>query len=67
MEDKQPFTPHSNFYKIFVVQITVVIIILAGVLTLKYVSPANYEKIKKFYESTFAVDTTIGEVLAGER
>ncbi len=54
------------FYKAIIVQSVCVLIILSGVVVIKYFFKANFTKIEKFYIDNITADTKISEVLESE-
>lgn len=61
------FVPHNNFHKIVIVQAICVLVLLMGIVLMRYCSKETFERIKEFYEQELLTETTVEEVLGQER
>ncbi len=53
-------------YKVIILQGICVLLILLGVLTIKYFFKGEFGQVQSFYQNYIAVDTDINEVLSDE-
>ncbi len=51
------------FYKVLIIQTICVLVILAGVMTIKYFFKNQFLKVTEFYKENIMADTYIAEVL----
>lgn len=54
------------FYKVLIIQTICVLIILAGVMTIKYFFKNQFLKVTEFYKENIMADTYIAEVMGDE-
>lgn len=54
------------FYKVLIIQTVCVIIILSGILAVKYFFKNEFSKVREFYNENITADTYISEVLEDE-
>lgn len=54
------------FYKVIIIQTVCVLIILSGVLVVKYFFKNEFSKVREFYNENIMADTYIAEVLEDE-
>ena len=57
----------SVFLKIISAQCIFVTVILLGILIIKFVSPKTFSKIKFWHDQNFLIETSVSEVLDGEK
>jgi len=53
----------NAMFAVFTVQTALVLLILTSIMVIKYFLPDEFEQIKRFYERTFEVETSVEEVL----
>lgn len=60
---KVGFTPHSNLHKIIIVQAICTVLLLLGILAVRYINKAAFEDIRAFYKKDLLTETSVDEVL----
>ena len=65
MKDGNERSPRktNSMFAVFTVQTALVLLILTSIMVIKYFLPDEFEEIKRFYERTFEVETSVEEVL----
>lgn len=65
MKDGNERSPRKTnaMFAVFTVQTALVLLILTSIMVIKYFLPDEFEEIKRFYERTFEVETSVEEVL----
>lgn len=66
MDEQENFKPKGVFFGMIITQMTVTLIILLSVLTVKYFFKGTYLSLKEWYSVNICAETDINEVLDNE-
>ncbi len=66
MDEQENLKPKGGFFGIIITQMTVTLIILLSVITVKYFFKNTYPSLKEWYSVNICAETDINEVLENE-
>ncbi|MEE1161099.1 MAG: hypothetical protein U0K70_03460 [Acutalibacteraceae bacterium] len=66
MDEAKNLQPKGGFFGIIITQMTVTLIILLSVITVKYFFKNTYPSLKEWYSVNICAETDINEVLENE-
>ena len=66
MDEQENLRPKGGFFGIIITQMTVTLIILLSVITVKYFFKSTYPSLKEWYSVNICAETDINEVLENE-
>ena len=60
------FKPHNNFHKIIAVEAICAVVLLLGIVAVRYINKEAFEQIRAFYQQNILTETSVSEVLEEE-